>query len=236
MRNTKFNEWQEMALKKDIETIAKKVGQQESLFFSLCWEVIITVSAILLDHWFGNSTFLWIAWIILALLPLVGLLLKKIFNWSSTLLSVLYKGFDTTKFVDLFDNKICYWSMICHSYSQVLLTMNTDKKSECFFIYQEACYYNNKCKQSLYDMYPVMRKIFFSDGIEAIRRHGIALYRLKNTLNIMEECQISLDKSMNDYKDDPMILEQKKINEYFEKNIQLFIKKMNTCFNDVSNS
>ena len=45
----KFNDWQEMALKKDTESIIKKLNSQEPIFFSLCWEIVLAMGAIIVD-------------------------------------------------------------------------------------------------------------------------------------------------------------------------------------------
>lgn len=52
MKNIKFNDWQEMALKKDMETIIKKLNKQEFTTLTLCWESILAFGAIIADHLF----------------------------------------------------------------------------------------------------------------------------------------------------------------------------------------
>ena len=45
MKEVNFSDWQEMALKKDVEQIKKKIYSQEPIFFSLCWELILVLGS-----------------------------------------------------------------------------------------------------------------------------------------------------------------------------------------------
>ena len=62
MKRVNFSDWQEMALKKDIEQIKKKLTSQEPILFSLCWELVLALGSIILticliqkvrQNWFG---------------------------------------------------------------------------------------------------------------------------------------------------------------------------------------
>ena len=71
MNSIKFNDWQEMALKKDTETIIKKLNSHEPIFFSLCWEIVIAVGAIIVDHLFDTSEVNMWVWLICATLAVI---------------------------------------------------------------------------------------------------------------------------------------------------------------------
>ena len=69
MKRVNFSDWQEMALKKDIEQIKKKLTSQEPILFSLCWELVLALGSIITDHLFDTESapeWVWIIVIILA--------------------------------------------------------------------------------------------------------------------------------------------------------------------------
>lgn len=48
--NIKFNEWQEMSLKKDVEKIVSILSQKRTLETSVLWEAFFALLAMVLDH------------------------------------------------------------------------------------------------------------------------------------------------------------------------------------------
>ena len=56
MKKVNFSDWQEMALKKDIEQIKKKLTSQEPILFSLCWELVLALGSIITDHLFDTES------------------------------------------------------------------------------------------------------------------------------------------------------------------------------------
>ena len=50
LKQIMFNDWQDMALKKDIERIIRRMDSDNALFYSICWEVTITFAAIFVER------------------------------------------------------------------------------------------------------------------------------------------------------------------------------------------
>lgn len=232
MKNIKFNEWQEMALKKDMETIIKKLNAQEPIFFSLCWEIVLALGAIIVDHLFDTENMnvcMWIFVVILAVIPPVVIIVIRAYNWISALKRVKAGIYDVKNMVDIFDNQICYWVMMCNSYCNLLSDM--DKKNEKIFLYQEGCYYNNKSMQVLYHMKPIIDKVFSDKKEKIIKNNNVAVYRLLSLLEMMNRYQLDLDDNVKDIKSDFVIQKQKEINETYQKQICQFIEDVNKQFN-----
>ena len=232
MKNIKFNDWQEMALKKDMETIIKKLHTQEPIFFSLCWEIIIALGTIIVDHLFDTekNIILWVVVIVSAVLPPAVIIIYKTYKWLSSVKKVASGIYDIKDMVDTFDNQICYWVMTCNSYCNLLATM--DKKNEKIFLYQEGCYYNNKSMQTLYHMKPIIDKVFSDKKEKIIGDNIVAVYRLLSLLDMMNQNQVDLDNSIKNIKNDPVIQEQLIINETYQALLCQFIEDLNNQFSD----
>lgn len=231
MKHIKFNEWQEMALKKDMETIIKKLNAQEPIIFSLCWEIVLALGAIIVDHLFDTENMnmcMWVFVVILAVIPPVVIIVIKMYKWISALKRVTAGIYDIKNMVDIFDNQICYWVMMCNSYCSLLSDM--DKKNEKIFLYQEGCYYNNKSMQALYHMKPIIDKVFSDKKEKIIKNNNVAVYRLLSLLEMMNQYQLDLDGFVGDIKSDFVIQKQMEINETYQKQICQFIDDVNNQF------
>lgn len=230
MKNIKFNDWQEMALKKDMETIIKKLNKQEFSTLALCWEFVLAFGSIIVDHLFDiRNKIWWVAVVILALIPLIILIGKNMHELISALKRVKSGRYNVKGMVDIFDNQICYWVMMCNSYCNLLIDMK--KKNEKIFLYQEGCYYNNKSIQALYHMKPIIHKVFSNENKEIMENSNVAVYRLSSLLEMMNQYQSDLDCYVKDLKNDPVIEGQMAINEEYKKQIKQFIKDVNKQFN-----
>lgn len=234
MNNIKFNDWQEMALKKDTETIIKKLDTQEPVVYSLCWEIVLAVGAIIVDHFFDTdsvNTWVWILCVVLAVLPPLVIIIIKLANWIILVRRVSLGNYGTRRFVDIFDNQICYWVMMCNSYSRILSSIPAQNTEERIFLYQEGCYYNNKSIQALNKMAPVMDKVFSSNSEKVVEDNLVAVYRLLSILQMMKQYQIDLDSSVEDMKSDRSIKEQMEINNVLQEQFTRFVNDMNQVFN-----
>lgn len=234
MNSIKFNDWQEMALKKDTETIIKKLDTQGPVVYSLCWEIVIAVGAIIVDHFFDTEsvdTRVWILCVVLAVLPPLGIIIFKLTNWVILVQRVRLGNYGTKRFVDIFDNQICYWVMMCNSYSRILASVPSENREERVFLYQEGCYYNNKSIQALNKMAPVMDKVFSPDSGKVIENNLVAVYRLLSIIKMMKQYQMDLDCNVEDIKSDRSIKEQMEINTVLQKQFERFVDDMNQVFN-----
>lgn len=112
MKKVNFSDWQEMALKKDIEQIKKKLTSQEPILFSLCWELVLALGSIITDHLFDTESapeWVWIIVIILAVTPAIVILGCMAAKWVYSILRVKKGILNVKDFVDVFDNEISYW-------------------------------------------------------------------------------------------------------------------------------
>lgn len=229
MKNIKFNDWQEMALKKDTETIIKKLNKPEFSTLALCWEFFLVLIASIADHLIDINDKMWAAMIIiLGMIPLIFFVAKNMHWLVSALKRVKSGKYDIKGMVDTFDNQICYWVMMCNSYCNLLST-NTENKNERIFLYQEGCYYNNKSIEALYRMKPVIDKVF-SENSQTVGNNNVAVYRLSSLLKMMNQHQLDLDCYIEDYKDDTAIKGQMKTNDEYKNRIIQFIDDVNKIF------
>lgn len=157
MKRVNFSDWQEMALKKDIEQIKKKLTSQEPVLFSLCWELILALGSIIVDHLFDTERapqWVWIAVLVSAVVPAILILGYKVLKWINSIRLVKKGKLDIRDSVDVFDNQISYWVMLSNAYTDMLVEAPEDEKAEREFLYREGCYYNNKSMRALYEMKP----------------------------------------------------------------------------------
>lgn len=241
MRKINFSDWQEMALKKDVEDIKKKINSQEPILFSLCWEVVLALGSIIADHLFDTEkapAWVWIAVIIAAVIPPIIVIIYKTYRWIITIISIKSGDLKIRSFVDVFDNQISYWVMLSNSYADMLTeavtnpeTITSDAEKE--FLYREGCYYNNKSMQALYSMKPNFDKIFSSNLDEVKRNNLIDLARLHNILSVMHEQQVQLNRDISSVNSAGIQI-QKDMNRKYMQELLEFLHDLNVVFNDVS--
>ena len=238
MNSIKFNDWQEMALKKDTETIIKKLNSHEPIFFSLCWEIVIAVGTIIVDHLFDTTEvnmWVWLICATLAIIPPAIVIIVKSVQYIIALKKSYTGVYNVKHFVDTFDNQICYWVMMSSSYSRILENLPGDRATERIFLYQEGCYYNNKSLQALYEMKPVIDKVFSSNSKAVIKNNLVAVYRLQNLLEMIKQYQQELDTSINDIKTNQLISDQMQINKSIKDNFADFVDDINSLFHTTLN-
>lgn len=151
MNRVNFSDWQEMALKKDIEQIKKKLTSQEPVLFSLCWELVLALGSIIADHLFDTENapeWIWFTVIALAVIPAAVILGVVVGKWICSIVSVKKGKFNVKDSVDIFDNQISYWVMLSNAYTDMLIEDINGTNSEKEFLYREGCYYNNKSMQA----------------------------------------------------------------------------------------
>lgn len=195
-----------MALKKDIEAILSKIKNQESVLFSLCWEFVLALGSIIIDHLFDTEKapiWVWVTIIITAVFPPLIILSVKFINWMKLFFSIRSGHYSVKQYVDIFDNQISYWVMLSNSYKNLLQDDKQETDDEKAFLYCEASYYNNKSMQALYKMKSNFDKVF-SENLDEVKSQGlIDLSRLVVLLKMMKSQQAELDKlvSMVDSKE-----------------------------------
>lgn len=169
--------------------------------------------------------------IILGTMPLIFFVVKNMHEFVSALKRVKSGKYNVKGMIDIFDNQMCYWVMMCNSYCNLLST-NKDKKNERIFLYQEGCYYNNKSIQALYHMKPVIDKVFSNEDKQIIENNNVAVYRLLSLLEMMNQYQLDLNRYVEDLKDNSVIKGQMAINEEYKKEIVQLIDDVNSVFKE----
>lgn len=233
MNKINFSDWQEMALKKDVEDIKKKVHSQEPLLFSLCWEIAIALGSIIVDHLFDTEAapiWIWVLVIIVAVLPPLFVIIFMGYHWIVSINSAKSGKLNIRSFVDLFDNQISYWVMLSNSYADMLTdvvnnpeAITSDAEKE--FLYREGCYYNNKSMHALYTMKSNFHKIFSADIDEVKKYNLIDLERLHNILSVMHEQQIQLNRDIGGI-NNPSIQIQNEINKKYTQELLDFLNDL----------
>lgn len=229
MNRVNFSDWQEMALKKDIEQIKKKLTSQEPVLFSLCWELVLALGSIIADHLFDTENapeWIWLTVIALAVIPAAVILGVVAGKWICSIVSVKKGKFNVKDSVDIFDNQISYWVMLSNAYTDMLLEDINGTNSEKEFLYREGCYYNNKSMQAIYAMKSNFDKIFSMDPQKVKKDSLVDMERLFNILRVMKEQQDRLDATVSEISSEG-IKRQRELNEKYMDDLMRFVKDLN---------
>lgn len=229
MNRVNFSDWQEMALKKDIEQIKKKLTSQEPVLFSLCWELVLALGSIIADHLFDTENapeWIWFTVIALAVIPAAVILGVVASKWICSIVSVKKGKFNVKDSVDIFDNQISYWVMLSNAYTDMLLEDINGSNSEKEFLYREGCYYNSKSMQAIYAMKSNFDKIFSMDPQKVKKDSLVDMERLFNILRVMKEQQDRLDAAVSEISSEG-IKRQCELNEKYMDDLMKFVKDLN---------
>lgn len=229
MNRVNFSDWQEMALKKDIEQIKKKLTSQEPVLFSLCWELVLALGSIIADHLFDTENapeWIWFTVITLAVVPAAVILGVVAGKWICSIVSVKKGKFNVKDSVDIFDNQISYWVMLSNAYTDMLLEDINGTNSEKEFLYREGCYYNNKSMQAIYAMKSNFDKVFSMDPQKVKKDSLVDMERLFNILRVMKEQQARLDAAVSGISSEG-IKRQRELNEEYMDDLMKFVKDLN---------
>ena len=229
MNRVNFSDWQEMALKKDIEQIKKKLTSQEPVLFSLCWELVLALGSIIADHLFDTENapeWIWFTVIALAVIPAAVILGVVAGKWICSIVSVKKGKFNVKDSVDIFDNQISYWVMLSNAYTDMLLEDINGSNSEKEFLYREGCYYNNKSMQAIYAMKSNFDKIFSMDPQKVKSDSLVDMERLFNILRVMKEQQDRLDSAISEIRSEG-IERQRELNKEYMDDLMKFVKDLN---------
>lgn len=233
MNPIKFNEWSDLGQKKDIEMINKKIDSKEPIFLSICIEIVITVSVVLIDHLFDTNTIPIYIWIItgsIAILPPTIAIIVGLYKYFARVFSVRKGKLHTKDYINTFDNSICYWAMMCRSFCDSLKNNNLSNDEKMFY-YQEASYYIFKSIFKLDEMAPVVNKIFTNNVEEASEKHIITISRLETIVNVLRTVSYELDLELNNiskYQDAKS--KQKKLQNIYNEMMESFIRNINDNF------
>lgn len=233
MRN-KANEWQELSLKKDIENIYKILDRNTSDSTTLMVDVLVAVFSIWLDklcNIFDNQLGSTVVMLFL-LIPLIINLSGKVKRWIMRHNSP-YKTYSVETFVDIFDNKICYYVLTAESYYQMLVeNQDNQDNSVLEFYFTEIWYYINKAKSELFSMYN--NENVFSENIIKIQDDKLVLAtRLKNVIDMIDYIgnnSNDLIKKISKKSNLKINKLQYQLNDEYDQSYKFFVDRMKGFF------
>lgn len=235
MKKIGISEWQEMAIKKDIEDIKRKQNSQTSIFLSLGWEVAVTYGTVLYDHLFDlrikDAKILFLI-VCAAVLPFIIILGQKFIEWIASIIRAKSGKLRVKDLVDIFDNQMSYWVMLSNSYTDMLeeqLKSDQCSPAELEFLYCEGCYYNNKTISALYDMKPVVDKVFSNNLNDVKNGNCVSISRLQNIIKVMNEQQNRLDNAVKHTSNSRIVL-QMDLNNKYANDLKEVIIDLNATF------
>ncbi len=203
MKYIKFTDWQELGLKKDVEEINKKLKETESVYLSICWEIVFSIGSIVIGFSIDDSFLQLIIVVILALvavIPPIFLLGCNLFKFFKKIHTAHKGNLNLSNRIDIFDNKICCWTMMSSSYADTLNSSYNDiTESEQLFLYQEINYYINKSIEELYYNLPVVNKVFSDNSDKVKQQKIISLTRLYNIILILEDTRPIIEINDNSF-------------------------------------
>lgn len=240
MDRINFSDWQNMAIKKDLEAILRAVTSHQSIVFSLCWEIAIALGSIIVDHLFDTEkapSWLWIVTIVVAVGPVLCVVIYKAIQWEKTVRMVRSGVLSTKQYVDCFDNQVNYWIMMSNSYCDILeeLSNKKNQQEEMIHIYQEGVFYINKSIYALDKMLHAVDKVFSFHEDEIVDSNLISFFRLISVLNMMKKNQSRLDNAVENIVNDPQLTAQRKLNQKYQEKLKRFLRKIDAEFeSDIS--
>ena len=237
MEPIKFNEWAELGLKKDIESIKRKMGTREPLMVSIFFELIMVIISVLLTQLFNGSKVPTYAWVIIGIIagfPLLALAVYYTVLLKRRISRIKKYKYDIKSKIDCFDNSICYWAMMGCSFLDIIESGNSLSDEEKNFYIQEINYYVNRSIYKLYEMSPIVTHVFLADPVLAERKNKISLGRLRIILDLLKKLREDSIKELNLIKDNQeSINQQKKLITYYDGSMKNFLVCMkNAKIND----
>jgi len=240
MEPIKFNEWAELGLKKDIESIKRKMGTREPLMVSIFFELIMAIVSVLLTQLFSNSnvpTYAWVVIGVIAGLPVLGLGIYYVTIIVKKMRRIKKYKYDIKAQVDCFDNSISYWVMMGCSFLDILDGSDKLSKQEKNFYIQEINYYVNRSIFHLYEMSPIVTHIFGTNPVDAERKSKISTWRLRIVLELLKKLREDSIKHLHTIEDnEDLIKQQEKLILYYDSSMENFLMYMKNVKNEKNNS
>ena len=228
----KINEWQELGLIKDIESIEKKLEKRDRLSWCVLAESVVAALITVLTNEYGTSekmkNYIFVMGLLLIFIPIIMLCTSMFSDYRDADKHFRNPKIASKLFVDLFDNKVCYWVMMSNSLWKSIDESAVRSKhidTEIIFYYQEANYYMKKSVDSLLRMSNYFKKIISSDNNRI--NNGVDILRFKIIISELSEQIIKSSNYAQNNKDGmySSIMEaQLKANSKIEKDIADVLK------------
>ena len=229
--NPKFNEWQEMSLKKDVESIRKNIDNRQEDILLLVFDVFLAILTVILSQVLSDASSICkiiIYSIIggLSFLTLVYLIYKWIRNWWKKYNSIKHSKISVKSYVDDFDNSICYYAMTAYSFYECYMTADNTEIKKFYFI--EAFYYIDKALNQLSSMESMVTNIFTANDLQVVKDSKIHISRLENLVAMMKTVREGILAIEQPNPASKGILD---IAKKYDRRFSKFIKKYNQLMN-----
>jgi len=202
----KFNaiEWQSFSLKKDIEVIKSKLGNNNKIQNFTLFELALVVLGASLQNIFGEHQYFWLILAVLAITPFFILSLMWIYKRHKK--RKRKHQMDTKSFIDAFDNEIVYYTLISESYGSMLTEALLNKethvslafKDMIHLYYIQASYYFQKTILDLAPIVNIAKNVLSNDVDSLISKKLISLPRYKNIIHLLTIIYGYLDPKTNE--------------------------------------
>lgn len=234
MKNYHANGWQDFSEKKDIEKIVRNTSQAKIINTGIMLDLFLLLLGIIIEQsvpvgeW-AKKIYLFIL-IAIAAFSLCAVWVKQLCRYVSE--HIKGKDIRTKKFIDIFDNEICYYVMMSKSFQDLLINCNgPEDLNKKVFYYTEMSFYRNKAIRKLYRMIQVLQMVFETDigKIRVYRR--VSVFRLENILRLIEEineCISVQETSIQTYHSKDILIQE---NKERLNNFNQFKKECKNVFN-----
>lgn len=119
----KFNDWQDLSLKKDIEQLLKQSAKSENTAWALSFDFAIAILVLCIDKLLdwknagssGNFDVIFGCCVFLGFLPFIIITIVKLCKRIASSTAGM-RTFSAEALVDLFDNDLCVYIMMAQSY------------------------------------------------------------------------------------------------------------------------
>ena len=234
INNIKFNEWQEMSLNKEVESIAKTLKKEKKIDKFIFLEIFLAAITLVLDStdFLAGNFKIMLALLAIAFIPLIWFVVEIFLEAKKRCQKNLTYSFAKSEYVNDFDNKVCYWVMTATSFLELL--KEKQKKPEISegdesisFLFQETNFYVNKSIDKLHELCPDAPIIFSTD---LARSKKIYSYRLVTVLKILKQVRKESYSVVKQMKDAEILSEsakmtidaQREVNNKYDKLLESF--------------
>lgn len=196
MKNNIYDvlDWQSFSQKKNIEEVAKNTRTKKAIELTAITEIFMMICSIVAENLFSEDVaFIWIIIFIISFAPIAFLIFKALKNFISKKLPGSDIS-DVNELIDLFDNDVCYFTLMADSYCSKLRKSRYEKiTSNDQFYFIETCFYVSKVIYSLSRMSNCCDRLFSKKSEDVYCDRNISYVRLQNIFDILDNVIQILD-------------------------------------------
>lgn len=220
MSNYNLNERKGHYIKNDMDKIVKNTHQIKMLNIGILTNVILLILGIILKETssivFNNVKEVYLClFLIVAFIPIIILCIEQlIFCIKEHSMRLKQK---IGKFVDTFDNEICYYVIKSKSFKDILGERNNQHEINLkVFYYTQMCFYRNKAILELFKMIQYLPLVFDKNAGRVRSEKKVSVLRLENIMKLINEINIFIESEkniVNSYSSKNVLLEENAIRQ-----------------------